>query len=200
METERRNYNAKNPQRRIEQSEYLLNEKNKYPLLSADVSKNQVIRRDSKTQSTWVIIPEPVKQPPVTIPDHYKVTTHEQINNRRSEQNIQQNTNVQNTNINKQQPVIKSPQSNTNDTKQRRDNGNTKPINSNPTNQTDNSIQRRNAEQYHQNTWKDVQPQKQPVQQPQQQIYTPPPVQQENRRVEEPVKQNIQTPSNNKRR
>ena len=200
METERRNYNAANPQRRIEQSEYLLNEKNKYPLLSVDVSKNKVIRRDSKTQSTWVIIPEPVKQPPVTIPDHYKVIPNEQINNRRSEQNIQQNINVQNNNINKQQPIIKSPQSNTNDSKQRHDNGNTQPINSNPTNQTDNSNQRRNAEQYHQNTWKDVQPQKQPVQQPQQQNYTPPPVQQENRRVEEPVKQNIQTPSNNKRR
>lgn len=71
----------------------------------------------------------------------------------------------------------------------------------NPANlkQNENFNQVRNAQQYHENTWKQIQPQTQPVRQPQQRNNTPPPVQQEKRQVEQPAKQNIQTPSNKRK-
>jgi hypothetical protein len=157
METDRRKYNTKHPQQQIAQSEYLQNKQNKYPLLSANVSKQQFIQNDSKTKSVPENIPEPVKKPTVAIPNHYKA---------------------------EQQPAYASPQ----------------PKNPNPSKQTENFNQIRNAQQYHQNTWKQIEPQSQPVRQPQQQNYSPPPRQQENRPVEEPARQNIETPSNNRRK
>jgi hypothetical protein len=200
MEMDRKNYNTKNPKKQIEQTEYLQKERKKYPLLSSDVTKKQLIQKDSKTKSVQQNIPEPVKKPAVTVPNQYKATTvNKQINNKQSEQNI--NSKVQNNNINKQpQPVYANPQPNNNVSKQRTDNVNIQPKNPNPIKQTENSNQIRNAQQYHQNTWNQIQPQSQPVRQPQQQNTTPPPRQQENRQVQQPVKQNIQTPANNKRK
>lgn len=202
MEMDRIKYNSKNPKKQMEQTEYIKNQRKKYPLLSEDVSKRQVIQMDSKTKSVRENIPEPVKKPAVTIPNQYKATRNEQINNKESEQNIQrQNNDVQNNDINKQQqPVYPSPQPNNNVPKQRTDNVNVQPRNPAPVKQTENSNQIRNAQQYHQNTWEQIQPQSQPVRQPQQQYNTPPPRPQENRQVQQPVKQNIQTPSNNKRK
>lgn len=201
MEVDRRKYNTKYPNQQIEQSEYLQKKQNKYPLLSADVSKKQLIRRDSKTQSVQENIPEPVKKPAVTIPDRYKASEDGQLNNRRSEQNLkQQNSNVQNNNINKQQQsVITSPQPNNNSPK-RPDNVNIQQKNPNPSKQTENFNQLRNAQQYHQNTWKQIQPQSQPVRQIQQHNNINPPSQQKNTQVERPIRQNTQTQSNNKRR
>src|ERR1035437_203983 len=183
MEVDRRKYNTK------------------YPLLSADVSKKQLIRRDSKTQSVQENIPEPVKKPSVTIPDRYKASENGQLNNKRSEQNLkQQNSNVQNNNINKQQQsVITNPQPNNNSPK-RPDNVNIQQKNPNPSKQTENFNQLRNAQQYHQNTWKQIQPQSQPVRQIQQHNNINPPSQQKNTQVERPIRQNNQTQSNNKRR
>jgi hypothetical protein len=202
MEMDRTKYNAKNPKKPIEQTEYLQKQKRKYPLLSADVTKKQLIQTDSKIKPVQENISEPVKKPTVTIPDHYKATVNEQLNNKQSEQNLQQHkSNVQNNNVNKQQqPVYTSPQSNNNDSKQRTGNVNIQPKNPNPIKQTENFNQIRNAQQFHQNTWQQIQPQPQPVRQPQQQNNTPPVRQQENRQVVQPVKQNIQTPSNNKRK
>lgn len=202
MEMDRKNYNIKNPKKQIEPAAYLQKERKKYPLLSSDVSKKQVIQKDSKTKIDAQIIPEPVKKPPVIVPDQYKVTVSKQVNIKQSEQNIQQQSGkVQNTNINKQpQPVYVNPQPTNNVSKQRSDNAIIQPKNPNPVKQTENFNQIRNAQQYHQNTWNQIQPQSQPIRQPQQQNNTPPPRQQENRQVQQPVKQNIQTPSNNKRK
>jgi hypothetical protein len=201
MEIDRRKYNTNNTHQQIAQSEYLQKKQNKYPLLSADVSNKQLNRRDSKTQSAQENIPEPVKKPTVTIPDRYKAPEKEQLNNRRSEQNLQQQkSNVQNNNINKQQQVIKNPQSNNNDSKKSPDNMIIQQKNPNPSKQTENFNQIRNAQQYHQNTWKQIQPQSQPVQQTKQQNNINPSSQQKTRQVERPVRQNIQTQSNDKKK
>jgi hypothetical protein len=201
MEIDRRKYNTNNPHQQIAHSEYLQKKQNKYPLLSADVSNKQLNRRDSKTQSVQENIPEPVKKPTVTIPDRYKAPEKEQLNNRRSEQNLQQQkSNVQNNNINKQQQVIKNPQPNNNDTKKSSNNVIMQQKNSNPSKQTENFNQIRNAQQYHQNTWKQIQPQSQPVQQTKQQNNINPSSQQKTRQVERPVRQNIQTQSNDKKK
>jgi hypothetical protein len=188
MEKDRREYNTKNPKKPIEQTEYLQKEQKKYPLLSADVSKKQLIQKDPKIKTVQENKSEPVKKPAVTIPDHYKVTVNGQLNNRQSEQNLQQ------------QPVFTSPQSINTDSKQRPGNVNIQPKNPNPIKQTENSNQIRDAQQFHQNTWQQMQPQPQPVRQSQQQNNTPPLRQQENRQVPQPVKQNIQTPPINKRK
>ncbi len=156
METDRKKYNIKNPQQQLGQSEYLQKKHNKYPLLSAEVSKEQVTMRDSKVQFNHDNIPEPVKKPTVAIPDHYKVEQHHA----------------------NEVPLTRNP---------------------NSSNQSVNFNQIRNAQQYHQNTWKQIQPQSQPARQPQQN-YNPPPRQQENHQVEQPVRQNTQAPSNNKRK
>ena len=96
METDRRKYNTKNPQKQIEQTEYLKKKQNKYPLISADVSKKQVIKDDSKIKPVQQNIPEPpVKKPTVTIPGRYKVPVNEQVNKQSSQNLPQQNNNAQ---------------------------------------------------------------------------------------------------------
>ena len=201
MEMDRRNYNTRNPNKQIEQSEYLQKKQNKYPLLSADVSKNQLPGRGSRIQSVVGNSSEPVKQPTVTIPDHYKAQVNEQTTNRRPEQNPQKpDANVQNSSNNKQvQPSYAGPQPKTTDNNQRRDNTNVQVKITKPIKQTENFTQIRNAQQYQQNTWKQIQPQSQPVQQPQRQATTSPPRQQQNSQVERPVKQEIQTTPKNRR-
>jgi len=72
--------------------------------------------------------------------------------------------------------------------------------NPNPIKQTENTNQIRDAQQYHQNTWNQIQPQTQPVRQPQQQNTAPAPRQQENRQIQQPVRQNAQPPSNGRRK
>ncbi|MGA2824387.1 MAG: hypothetical protein ABSE72_12775 [Bacteroidales bacterium] len=204
MEVDRRKYNTKNPKKQIEQTEYIQKEQRKYPLLSADVSKRQIIQKDSKVKPIQENRSEPVKKPTVTIPDHYKVPVNEQLNNKQSEQNLQrQNNNVQNNNINKQQkPVYPSPQSISTESRQKTQNVIVQPKNPTPVKQIENSNQIRNAQQFHQNTWQQIQPQpqSQPVRQIQQQNSNPPAKQQQIRQVEQPVRQNIQTPPNNKRK
>ena len=181
MEVDRGKYNTKNPQKRIEQSDYLQKRQNKYPLLSVDVSKNNIIQRDSRTAPGKENIPL-VRKPTVVIPGNYKVTGNEPRNN-----------NVQNNNVTRQQqPVYVNPQTNVTVSKQRPENVINQPKPSTYTRPTENSNQIRNAQQYHQNTWTQIQPQRQ---------NNPAPIrQQENRRVEQPVRQNNQAPSNNKRR
>jgi hypothetical protein len=190
MEKDRREYNTKNPKKQIEQTEYLQKEQKKYPLLAADVSNKQLIQKDSKIKPVQENKSEPVKKPAVTIPDHYKVTGNGQLNNQQSEQNFQQ------------QPVFTSPQSINTDSKKRPVNVNIQPKNPNPIKQTENSNQIRDAQQFHQNTWQQIQPQpqRQPVRQAQQQNNTPPPRQQQNRQTVQPARQNIQTPPMNKKK
>ena len=79
---------------------------------------------------------------------------------------------------------------------------NIQPKNPNPIKQTENSNQIRDAQQFHQNTWQQIQPQpqRQPVRQAQQQNNTPPPRQQQNRQTVQPARQNIQTPPMNKKK
>ena len=188
MEAERTKYNSKNPTKPIEQTEYVQKQLRKYPILSEDVSKRQVVQKESRTKPVQAKIPEPVKKPAVTVPTRYKAPTNEQINNKQPEQNIQQRSgNNQNDNINRQQPPVNpTPQ----------------PKNVNPINQPVKVNQVRDAQQYHQNTWevKPPQPQPQPVRQPQQHIQTPAARQQQTQQVTQPVKQNTQTPSNTTKR
>ncbi|MCK9421825.1 MAG: hypothetical protein M0Q38_04450 [Bacteroidales bacterium] len=174
MEIDRQKYNIKNPRKSMEQTEYIQKQQRKYPLLSEDVSNRQVVQTDSRTKPVQEKIPEPVKKPAVTVPVRFKAPTNEQIINKQPEQNIQQrNGNIQNDNIIRQQPQeTPTPQ----------------PSNANPKNQTEKVNQVRDAQQYHQNTWEEKQPQ--PVRQSQQQIPTPAPRQQESKQVTQPVRQN----------
>lgn len=184
MESDRRKYNTNNPQKQIEQTDYLMKKQNKYPLIFADVSKKQVIKDDSKIKPVQQNIPEPpVKKPTVTIPGRYKVPVNEQVNKQSSQNLPQQNNNAQN-NINRpRQSVFTNSIPNIN-SQQKTNNISVQSKISTPIKQTENFNQLKNAQQYHQNTWKQIQPQSQPVRQPQQQKNTPPPTQQKNRRVE----------------
>ena len=202
MEMDRQKYNSKNPRKQIEQTEYIKNERKKYPLLSEDVSKREAIPVDSKTKSVREYVPEPVKKPAVPVPDQYKAPRNEPINNKQTEQIIQQqNNNIQNNNV-KSQPRQESPgpQPNNNESKRKPENENVQQRNPVPIKQTENSNQIRDAQQFHQNTWEQIQPKSQPARQSQQQNGTSPPKQQEIRHVEQPTKQNTQPPSNNKRK
>jgi len=196
METERKTYNLKNPKKQIDQAEYVQKQQRKYPLLSADVVKSRSIQTNSEPKSVREITPEPVKKPAVIVPDQYKANMIKQ------EQNNQQNKgNVQNNNINRQLPVVvPKPQPNNDVSRQKTDNVTVQPKNPIPIKQPENLNQIRDARQYHQNTWNQIQPQSQPVRQPQQKINNPPPRQQENRQVQQPSRQNNPTPSNGKRK
>jgi hypothetical protein len=184
METNRQKYNTRNPQRQIEQSEYLQKKQNKYPLLTSNVPEKQLIQRNSERKNIQGNVPEPIKKPAVTIPDRYRAPVNDQINKQAVQNRQNNNSNVQNGNINNQQTVQANPQLKS----------------PNPTRQTENSNQIRNAQQYQQNTWKQMRPQSQSVQQSRPQSSTPATGQQANRRVEQPVIKNTQTPSSNKRR
>ena len=184
METNRQKYNTKNPRHQIEQSEYLQKRQSKYPLLTSHVPEKQLIQRNSETKNVQENVPEPVKKPAVTIPARYKATVNDQVNKQPEQNRQNNNNNVQNGNVNRQQTMP----------------ANTRIESHNTPKQTENSNQIRNARQYQQNTWKQMQPQSHSVQQSRQQNNTPAPGRQGNRRVEQPAKQNTQTPSNNKRR
>jgi len=188
MEMDRQKYNTRNPKKQIGQTEYLQKKQRKYHLLSTDVVSARSSQKDSKTKPIQVTMPEPVKKPVVKVPDNYKATVNQRGNNRQSEQNVQQ------------QPSHPNPQPNNTVSKQRTDNVVVQQKNPAPPKQIENSNQIRNAQQYHQNTWNQIQPQTQPVRQPPQQYNVPPPRPQENHQVEQPVKQNIQAPSNTKRK
>jgi len=192
LEVARNKYNTKNPQKRLEQSEYLQKKQNKYPSLSVNVNDRQSIQRDSRTIPNQENTPL-VRKPTVAIPGNYKAPVNEQSNGTRPEQNPQRQANIQNNNVNRQQqPANISPPANNNDSKERAVNGNVQQRPSASPKQTENFNQVRNAQQYHQNTWKQIQPQ--------QQYNAPRPVQQENRRVEQPVRQSSPAPSNNRRK
>jgi hypothetical protein len=172
MESDRNNYNRRNPQKKIEQSDYLQKKQSKYPTLSSDFSRQQTTKTDTRPRSYQENTPELIRKPSVTIRSNYRAPVNDQMNNTQPRQNLQQ----QNNNV----------------SSQRRDNVNIQPGNSNSNRQNTNYNQIRNAQQFHQNTWKQIQPQRQ--------TYTAPQRQQENRRVEQPVRQNNQAPSNNKRK
>jgi hypothetical protein len=174
LETDRNKFNSKNPKSRLEQTEYLQRKQNKYPLLNVDASRRQSIKINSRTENTNL-----VRKPTVSVPGNFKVNEQE---------NQRQNGNV----TIQKQPVYVNPHPNNNDAGVKRENVviQQKPVNN--TRQTQNSNVVRNAQQYHQNTWNQIQPTRQsPVSQPRQQ---------ENRRVEQPVRQNNQAPSNNRRK
>ncbi len=140
METDRKNYNLNNPKQPVNQSEYLQNVKDKYPLLSADVSKKQSTVADNKSNSAKENIPEPVKVPVVKVPN---VNTNQ--NNIKQNANINQNNIKENANIN----------------------------------------QIRTAQEYHKNTWNQMQSQN----------TAPAPRQEENRQPEQPARQNYSSPA-----
>jgi hypothetical protein len=171
MERDRGVYNNKNPRQEVEQSEYLQKKHKKYPLLSSDVSNKQINQGESRSRIVQSNNSEFVRKPPVTIRSSYKAPVNEQSNTSQGNQNIQQQKN--------------------NNSSERRDNVTTQPKSSNSNGRTQNFNQIRNAQQYHQNTWTQIQPK--------QQTYSAP-KQQENRRVEQPVRQNNQAPSNNRRK
>ena len=192
METDRQKYNTRNPKTQIEQTEYLQKKQRKYPLLSSDAVSTRSGQKESKTKPIQTTMAEPVKKPVVREPENNKTAVNERSNNKQSEQNRQQPT------------VYQNPQPNNTVSRQRTDNVTIQQKNPTPSKQSENSNQIRNAEQYHQNTWNQIQPQQQPqpqpARQPQQQYNAPPPRPQENHQVQQPVNQNNQTPSNTKRK
>jgi hypothetical protein len=202
MEMDRQKYNTRNPKKQIEQTDYLQKKQRKYPLLSSDVVSTRSSQKESKSKPVQTALPEPAKKPPVKVPDNYKTTVNERSNSKQTEQNIQpQSGKVQNNNVNRQQPSgYVNPQPNNTISKQRNDNINVQQKNPTPVQRTENSNQIRDAQQYHQNTWNQIQPQTQPVRQPPQQYNATPPRPQENHQVQQPVNQNNQTPSNTKRK
>jgi hypothetical protein len=202
MEMDRQKYNTRNPKKQIEQTDYLQKKQRKYPLLSSDVVSTRSSQKESKSKPVQTALPEPAKKPPVKVPDNYKTTVNERSNSKQTEQNIQpQSGKVQNNNVDRQQPSgYVNPQPNNTISKQRNDNINVQQKNPTPVQRTENSNQIRDAQQYHQNTWNQIQPQTQPVRQPPQQYNATPPRPQENHQVQQPVNQNNQTPSNTKRK
>lgn len=203
METERTKYNTKNPKEPVDQTVFVQKEQKKFPILARDVEQNQLIEKD-KAHAVQEKAPEPVRTPPVKVPENYKIPVNEQGNTRKSDQHVE----PRNTVIQKdpapvqQQNTAPVPQPGNNVPKQRMENVNVQQRNSNPPKQTENTNQIRNAREYHQNTWNQIQPQSQPKPQPsaqpQQQQKTPPAKQQEHRQVQQPVKQN--TPEGNKKK
>jgi hypothetical protein len=187
MEVDRNKYNTKHPQKRMEQTEYLQKKQSKYPSLSVNVANSQSIHRDSRSnpvQENNTLI----RRPSVAIPGNFRAPANEQ-----SSTQPQQNLQRQNTNISRQQqPAYTSPQTNSNNAREKVVNSNVqqKPVSS--PKQVQNFNQIRNAQQYHQNTWKQIQPQ--------QQYTAPRPVQQETRRAEQPARQSTPAPSSNRRR
>jgi hypothetical protein len=180
MEVDRNKYNTRNPQKRMEPSEYLQKKVTKYPLLSVDVSTKQTIQRNSRTSPVQENT-NLVRKPPVNIPSNYRI--NEPVN-----QNQRQNNSIP---VQKQ-AVYVNPQPNNNNSREKPVNtiNQQRPINNSRPVQNSNEV--RNAQQYHQNTWRQIQPTRQSP--------APPPRQQETQRMQQPVRQNIQAPSNNRRK
>jgi len=181
MEVERNKYNAEHPKQQIEKTEFLQNKQEKYPLLSTDVSKKQLNQRNSKAESIKENTSEPVKKPPVAIPEHYKANVNGQPDN-----------NV------KKQPDYAKPKQENSDFNGRPNNVNPQ-RNSKPVKPAENVNQTRDAQQYHENTWQQIEPQKQPEKQPQQKNDATPTKQEEKRQAEQPVKENNHGKQKNKR-
>jgi len=133
----------------------------RYDGLISDLAANPK-KTEAESNSVQENIPEPVKKPAVTIPDHFKT---------------------------EKQPVHVNPLPDNKDTKQKLNHAD--PNNTNSIKKTENNNQINNAKQYHQNMWKQIQPQ--------QQNYSPAP-RKENNHVGQPERQNIQTPANNGRK
>jgi hypothetical protein len=135
-------------------------------------------------------MPAPVKEPVVRTPEYYKTSVNEKQSNKNH------NLNPHNTN-NRQQPAYAKPQQN-NPAQQRTANTYTQPSSPAQQKQSENANQIRNAQQYHENTWKQI-PQSQAQPQRQQQ-YVAPQRQQESRPAEQPQRQYSPPPSNDRRR
>jgi hypothetical protein len=186
METDRQKYNTKNPQHQIEQSEFLQKKQGKYPTLSVNVPENQSVQRNPGTKSVRENVPEPVRKPAILVPDRYKVPVTGQVNKQPEQNRQNNNNNIQTGNVNAQQPVRVNPQLKS-------------PV---PQKPAENSNQIRNARQYQENTWQQIQsqPRTQQVQQSRPQNSAPAARQQVNSRVEQPVRQSSPAPSNNNKK
>ena len=72
-EINRQKYNSKHPQKQLEQKEYIQKKQEKYPLISKDVSKNQMNQKDLNPKPTQQNNNESFYKPSVKVPDRYKM-------------------------------------------------------------------------------------------------------------------------------
>lgn len=148
MENKRQEYNTKHPQQQLKQSEFIQKSSSRYPLLSSDVTKNQVVLKNNTKTPVQQNAPASIKRPIVQTPNQYKVV---------------------------QKPVNISSKPNLNNSRQPSVTTNTPARNPSTSKPSYNSNQVRNAQQYHQNTWNQIQSQ--------------PARQQETRQVQQSVRQ-----------
>jgi len=183
MEMDRKKFNTSNPRTPIGQSEYIKKTPNRYYFLADDITNRPGVQHDPKTRMDPENMPAPSKRPTVATPSRFKPA---------------------------EQPTFVNPQQTNTVTRQRPENVNVpkRTSTSTPAREPENTIQMREAQQYHQNTWKQPeQPRQQPQPQPQPQPQQPvqPTVQpQQNRQPEirqsvQPARQNVQAPSNNRK-
>jgi hypothetical protein len=188
MEVDRGKYNRQNPKKQTDRSVFIQRTLNKYYFLAADVSNRQINTTSTRTTVVPGNIVAPVRRPTVIIPNRFKDEGKPVIVNARPTNNIAtgRESNSRPANVSVQ------------------------PRSTNVTRQPENSNQMRNAQQFQQNTWTQqprTQPEPQPRPQPQsqprpepQQNHTPQPTRQpEVRQVVQPVRQNIQPASTNRR-
>jgi len=150
METERTKYNTEHPNRPMARTEFITTKTDKYPALSADVAKTRNNRTDFNSKPIQEKAAEPIKKPVVTVPDHYKVSSNGQPEK----------------DINKQQKFDYSkPKQDNPDNNVKPDLRGNQQKNTYPATKTENNNQIRDAQQYHENTWKQIEPEKQPQKQ-----------------------------------
>jgi hypothetical protein len=134
MESSREKYNKANPNHPVERNEYLQKNQDKYPTIKTAIAnrtpeeQKQLNKPVQQTQRQ-----EPIKKPVVKVPDYYKAPPAK--------------TTEQNKGDNKQQTQPVQP----------KHDYTPKPVQNSPKT-TQNQNQIRNAQQYHQNTWQQIQP------------------------------------------
>ncbi len=193
LEVDRGKYNSRNPKKQIGQADFAQKQPNRYYFLADDVSKRPSVQRDPKPRIDPENMPKPAKRPNIATQGRFKPSP---------------------------QPEYVNPQPANTETRQRPSNVNIPPRNTTPARQPENTIQMREAQQYHQNTWKQqeqprpqqpqqtrqpqpsrqAEPQQQPRQQPQQQAQPQQNRQPEVRQSVQPARQNGQTPVTKKDR
>jgi hypothetical protein len=202
MEVDWGKYNRNNQKKQTDRSVFIQRASNRYYFLAADVSNRQINQNSTRTTFVSGNIAAPVRRPTVIIPTRFKADEKPVIVNTRPTNNIttgrESNSRPANVNI---QP--------------RSTNVSRQPVNSN---------QMRNAQQFQQNTWTQQprtqpepqarpqpqsrpepqarpqpQPQSQPRPEPQQNRTPQPSRQPEVRQAVQPVRQNIQPESTNRR-
>jgi hypothetical protein len=157
MERERREFNNRNPQNQMKQSDFIQKSSGRFPFLSSDVTSNQVALKNTSISHVQQGGTLYLKRPAVLTPDQYKA----------EQQPLSTGTNpVQNY----------SRQPSTSTTSQARNPSTSRPAY--------NSNQIRNAQQYHQNAWS--QGQSQPARQQQTQQVSQPSSQSGTQQVSQP--------------